>query len=149
MNALTGVVAAYWETWRPTLRETLQAYAAGMQRGELVLPFCEPCGRFQLPWLNRCAQHSDTSVRVEPSPATGAVWTWAVYQRQYQLPNDLQVPYVVVAVDMQHGPRLHAVLDLPLPSDQLRRGQAVALARGATAARGYPVFEVVDMVSGG
>ena len=109
-----------------------------MGRGELRVQKCERCGAFQLGELI-CNNCFESALAWVPASGRGTVHTYAVVHLPYH--PAFEVPYAVVSVELEEGPRLLANL-LNCNLSQVKIGMSVRmcpsrLATGVT----VPAFE--------
>jgi uncharacterized OB-fold protein len=76
----------------------------GAARGELRLPFCRTCGRPFWPAGPVCPRDFSTDVAWLTDPGRGTVTSWVRFHKRYY--DGDAVPYVVVQVTLDSGPRL-------------------------------------------
>lgn len=131
--------------WTLTVLDIDAAYKQHLAEGELWLPFCTACPRFLPAWISRCADHWGGQMQLSPVTGDIRLWSWVEYRHAYRLPVDVQAPYIVVAVDIQSGPRCHGFILQPAAELKgLDRGAAMRLDQASTKALGTPVFELED-----
>lgn len=83
----------------------------GAARGELRLPRCRSCGREFWPAGPVCPFDFSDDVEWMTDPGEGTVTSWVKFHKQYYSGDD--VPYVVVQVELDTGPRLTTSWDCP------------------------------------
>jgi uncharacterized OB-fold protein len=88
-----------------------EAFFVGLAGGRLVLQRCGPCGHARYPVAPACPRCGSTDARWEAVPGTGAVHSWIRYQRSYLPEYEPLMPYVVVCVALDEGPRMFGRLD--------------------------------------
>jgi uncharacterized OB-fold protein len=76
----------------------------GATRGELRIPRCDTCGQAFWPPGPVCPRDFSTDVAWFTDPGSGTVTSWVRFHKSYYA-DDL-VPYVVVQVALDSGPRL-------------------------------------------
>jgi uncharacterized protein len=76
----------------------------GAARGELRLPCCGECGQVFWPAGPVCPRDLSRDVAWVSDPGTGVVTSWVRFHRRYFAGDP--VPYVVVQVKLDSGPRL-------------------------------------------
>lgn len=76
----------------------------GAVRGELRLPRCRTCGRQFWPAGPVCPFEFSRDLEWVTDPGTGTVTSWVKFHKQYYA-GDV-VPYVVIQVELDTGPRL-------------------------------------------
>ena len=76
----------------------------GAARGELRIPVCHTCGHAFWPPGPVCSRDFGTDVGWVTDPGTGRVNSWVRFHKSYFAGD--AVPYVVVQVRLDSGPRL-------------------------------------------
>jgi uncharacterized OB-fold protein len=76
----------------------------GAARGQLRLPRCRTCGRAFWPAGPVCPRDGSRDVEWVTDPGTGTVTSWVRFHKRYYA--DDPVPYVVVQVTLDSGPRM-------------------------------------------
>ncbi len=90
----------------PYISEVTRPYWEAAKRHELVLQRCQGCGHYRYPPGDTCPRClSDRLVWVKAS-GRGSVYTWTVFHQVYHHAFARDVPYAVVAVELEEGPRL-------------------------------------------
>jgi uncharacterized OB-fold protein len=85
--------------------DTLPFYE-GLDSGRLVLQECTECGRLRYPIAPACPFCGDDSHRWRFVDVRGRVHSWVRYHRSFVAEFEPLVPYVVVTVQLDEGPRL-------------------------------------------
>lgn len=94
----------------------------GAARAELRIPVCHGCRRAFWPPGPVCPRDFGTDVEWMTDPGTGIVQSWVRFHKRYF--GDDTVPYVVVQVQLDSGPRLTTTW---AGSDDPEIGAAVAV----------------------
>lgn len=90
----------------PRIDETNRYYWEAARQHELMLQRCQECGQYRYPPGDSCPRClSDSMVWVKAS-GQGTVYTWTVFHQVYHPAFAKDVPYAVVAVALEEGPRL-------------------------------------------
>ena len=71
--------------------------------GRLVVQRCTRCARAYWPTVERCGDCDGGPLEWVDVPPVGRVWSYAVYHRVFDPRLDVEVPYVVVAVELDAG----------------------------------------------
>jgi uncharacterized OB-fold protein len=110
-------------------------FYAWAARGELRLQRCSSCGVWRHPPRHRCASCGATATAWERVSGRGRVFSWTVTHQR--LDPAFEVPYAVVVVELEEGPRLvgnlrelspdQLALDLPVQAVLEPISDAVAL----------------------
>lgn len=99
---------------------------AGIAAGELRAVVCSSCGRGSFPPIGSCPHCGSTDVRLVASGGRGAVYSWATVHVALDPAFAPDVPYTIVAVDLDEGGR---VLGRLLDADRAPRpGQRATFA---------------------
>ena len=94
------------------------------KRHELRLQRCDDCGRFRYPPAPVCPQCLSESAQWARVSGRGTITTFIVMHKVYFPSFAADVPYNVVQVELEEGPRLTANL-VDVPNDQIRVGMPV------------------------
>jgi uncharacterized protein len=97
---------------------------AGCKRHELVLPFCAACGKPHLPPGPVCPFCLGDRIDWRRAAGRGRVSSWVVVHQPYFPAFKAELPYNVVQVELNEGPRLTANL-VEAPNSVLKVGLAV------------------------
>ena len=100
---------------RPDLNDAATApYWEAAARHELMLPCCDGCGLVFFPPRERCPGCWSGELSWQPVSGGGTVWTFTeVHVAFYDDTWAEDVPYVVVVIELDEGPRLLANLVEP------------------------------------
>lgn len=97
----------------PEITPANRPFWDGLDAGELRLQRCERCGARRFPESPVCPRCLHDVARWEAASGRGRVWSWIVmHQRYFEALAD-ELPYVVLFVELDEGPRLMARLDGP------------------------------------
>ena len=112
-------------------------FYAHAARGELRFQRCEECSMWRHPPRRRCASCGSTAWSWERSSARGRVFTWTVSHRAFDPAFADAVPYAVVVVELDEGPRVvcnlrdldvsELALDLPVDIVIEKRSESIGL----------------------
>ncbi len=94
------------------------------RRHELRLQRCGDCGRFRYPPAPVCPGCLSETTEWAPVSGRGTVSTWVVFHRRYFDAFADDIPYNVVQVQLDEGPRLTANL-VGVPNDEITIGMPV------------------------
>jgi uncharacterized OB-fold protein len=95
LPAVTNLTRPHWE---------------GLREHRLLAPRCDACGRAWLPpgpWCPTCRSRRFTWVEMS---GRGTVTSWVRFHQRYYRSGPFEVPYAVVEVTLDEGPRLYARL---------------------------------------
>lgn len=76
------------------------------RRHELVLQHCPSCGSYRYPAGLNCSECLSDKLEWKKVSGRGIVYTWTVFHRAYHPSFVNEVPYAVVAVELEEGPRM-------------------------------------------
>jgi uncharacterized OB-fold protein len=112
-------------------------YARAAETGVLHLQRCDACGTWRHPPRIRCAACGSDAWTWQPAAGTGRIFTWTVTHRAVDPAFAEELPYVIVVVALDEGPRVvgnvvgiapdELRLDLPVRVSLDRRSDTVAL----------------------
>lgn len=108
----------------PRVTADNRAFWDATKRHELRLQRCGSCGRFRYPPAPVCPACLSETAEWARVSGRGTVTTFIVMHKVYFPGFAGDVPYNVVQVELEEGPRLTANL-IDVPNDQLRVGMAV------------------------
>jgi len=77
-----------------------------LSRGELQVPACKSCRSRFFPPQAFCPECGSADVYGAPTSGCGNVYSWVVIHRAFSPALADQVPYAIVATDMEEGGRL-------------------------------------------
>jgi uncharacterized OB-fold protein len=98
----------------PPPNPVTEPFWSGLRQGRLELQRCAACAAVQHYPRALCTTCWSTDLGWTTSPGTGAVWTWTVVHRPGHPAFAEDVPYAVVVVELDEGPRLVTSWDGPL-----------------------------------
>lgn len=110
---------------RPTPDVDSEAWWQAVQDGRLMVSACRSCERCFLYARPFCPFCWSEDVAFAPSSGRGSLYTWSVIH-QNAAPFDASTPYVVGMVDLDEGPRLMSIVEVPVRD--LSAGMALMLA---------------------
>ena len=85
-------------------------YREGLAKGELLLARCVDCDHRRLPPRLACPScGSRRPARWERASGRGRIWSHVTFHKRY-LPDGPDVPYTVVLVELEEGPRVIAAV---------------------------------------
>lgn len=93
---------------RPRISPDNQPFWDGCQRGELLLPFCDACGKPHLPPGPVCPFCLSDRIAWRRASGRGRISTWVVVHKAWFEAFRDEIPYNVVQVELDEGPRLTA-----------------------------------------
>lgn len=90
----------------PHIDEVSRPFWEAAKRHELVLQKCQECGHYRYPPGNICPHCLSDRLAWVKASGRGTVHTWTVFHRAYHPAFTQDVPYTVVAIELEEGPRL-------------------------------------------
>jgi len=90
----------------PQIDDISRPYWEATKRHEMVLQRCQGCGNFRYPAGDICPRCLSDQLEWVKASGRGKVYTWTVFHRVYHPGFTEDVPYAVVAVELEEGPRL-------------------------------------------
>ncbi len=104
------------------IADAINTHHHGLARDELLITRCTACGRHQFPPRLVCygCSSAGTLEWVRASGA-GEVWSFATFHKAYFPPEVRSVPYNVVIVLLDEGPRIVTTVE-GLPDEELAIG---------------------------
>lgn len=109
---------------RPPISMDNKPFWDGCRRHELLLPVCEECGKAHLPPGPVCPHCFSEQLHWKRASGKGHISTWVVVHKPWFPAFAAEIPYNVVQVELEEGPRLTThVVDAK--GHELAVGQAV------------------------
>jgi uncharacterized protein len=81
-------------------------FYAHLARGALHLQRCDACGRWRHPPRIQCGACGSASWQWQPGSGRGTVYSWTITHQALVPPFADDLPYAVVVVELDEGPRL-------------------------------------------
>jgi uncharacterized OB-fold protein len=75
-------------------------------RHELILQHCQQCGSYHYPAGPFCSECLSDKLEWKKVTGRGVVYTWTVFHRVYHPAFTGDVPYAVVVIELEEGPRM-------------------------------------------
>jgi uncharacterized OB-fold protein len=97
----------------PSVDVTSAEFWRGLERGELVLSRCGSCGRAFFPPMPSCPECGAEDLRSFVGSGRGTLYSWVVVHIALDAAFADDVPYTVVAVDLEEGGRMLGRLHEP------------------------------------
>ena len=110
----------------PRITPDNQPFWDALREGKLVLPSCAACGKPHLPPGPVCPFCFSDRLEWRPASGRGTVSTWTVVHKEWFPAFAADIPYNVVQVELEEGPRLTAKV-VGLANDRLRVGLSVMI----------------------
>lgn len=95
----------------PDVGDPLTApFWAATRESRLVLPECKNCGYLQWPPERLCPECQHTEREWREFPATGTLWSYAVYYRALDPAFAADIPYAVGLVELDAGRKMYGLM---------------------------------------
>jgi uncharacterized protein len=107
----------------PPLAADTKPFHRGLGEGRLILQSCEHCGRARYPLAPVCPYCGAVGHSWVPVEGRGTLHSWVRYRRAFHPAFAPLVPYVVVSVELEAGPRMFGRLvgeDSPRLGSQMK-----------------------------
>lgn len=108
----------------PISNPDYQPFYEFIDRDSLHLQRCSDCGLVRFPVSPVCHQCFSAAWKWERMSGRGTVTSWVVFRRQYF--EEFPVPYTVVQVELEEGPRLTANL-VNFAPEEVRMGMPMVV----------------------
>lgn len=95
-----------YEKLLPRIDEMNRPYWEGAKRHELLLQKCQECGHYRYPPGETCPSCLSDRLEWVKVSGRGSVYTWTVFHQAYHPAYKDDIPYAVVAVELEEGPRM-------------------------------------------
>jgi uncharacterized OB-fold protein len=110
----------------PRITPDSEPFWDALRAHRLMLPFCDECGKAHLPPGPVCPTCFSDRLEWRVASGRGRISTWTVVHKAWFPAFADDVPYNVVQVELDEGPRLTASV-VGLPNDRLAVGLRVAI----------------------
>jgi uncharacterized OB-fold protein len=110
----------------PRITPDSQPFWDALRARQLRLPYCAACGKPHLPPGPVCPFCFADRIEWRAASGRGTVSTWTVVHKAWFPAFAADIPYNVVQVELEEGPRLTARV-VGLPNDRLRVGLPVVI----------------------
>jgi uncharacterized OB-fold protein len=94
----------------PTISSLNEPYWRALKRRELTMQQCNECGRIWYPPAPLCPQCWSRDIAWKRLSGRGRVNSWVVFHQAYFDSYQQDVPYNVVEIELDEGPRILANL---------------------------------------
>lgn len=128
----------------PTADGDSQAFWDGLKRGQMLLQHCADCGHVQYYQQRICRQCQSENMQHKAASGRGTIHSYSVVYRAPGPAFKGDVPYAVLLIDLEEGPRMISSLvgkdfdaldfDIPVQLKTIQISDDVSL----------PCFEFVD-----
>jgi uncharacterized OB-fold protein len=128
----------------PTITDLNRPFWDGCARGELRLQACNRCGHIRYPIAPVCPRCLAEEYDWRTLSGRGEILSWVYYHQRYNKAWGERLPYNVILVQLEEGPRMFSNA-LPLGRDDLEVGMPVVVdfvdEQGIAVPRFRPVAE--------
>jgi uncharacterized OB-fold protein len=90
----------------PTPTVESKPFWDGCKQHQLLLPRCKSCGHYWFPASATCPKCLSTEWQWVKSSGKGKIYSFGVYHRLYHKGFESDLPYALVVVQLDEGPRL-------------------------------------------
>ena len=105
----------------PEPDDVSQPFFEGARHGVLMIQRCTGCGAFLAPGSRVCTECLDESLEWVEASGRGTLFTYAIMHQRYHPAFYDEVPYNIVVVELDEGPRLNTNI-IGVNNDALRVG---------------------------
>lgn len=116
----------------PSITPDLAEFFAGARRGQLMMQKCEDCGTLRFPAHETCSKCLGSRAKWVPVSGKGKIYSFNIMHQVYHPGFAGEIPYAVVVVQLDEGPKFTSTLVGIKPHD-IRCGMPVEV-----------IFEKVD-----
>jgi len=113
------------EWWEPLVDTESAPFWDGCKEGRLRLRHCNPCDQAYYYPRNQCPRCWSRDVDWRDASRRGTVYSYSIVRENPGPPFRGMVPYGLVLVDLEEGPRMMVNWDLDTPLDKLACDLAV------------------------
>ena len=118
----------------PRITPDNEPFYQALREGRFVLPYCAECGKPHLPPGPVCPFCFTERIEWRPASGRGRVSTWTVVHKAWFAAFAEDIPYNVVQVELEEGPRLTANV-VSVANQSLAIGLPVEIVFGEALAR--------------
>lgn len=90
----------------PPVTDVNRGYWEGTRAGELRVQVCGDCGTPRFPPSSVCPRCLSDDASWQATSGRGRVWSWTRMHQRYLPAFDELMPYLVLYVDLDEGPRM-------------------------------------------
>ncbi len=132
----------------PVLTERNRPFWEGAKQGELRLQKCTACGHIRYPILPVCTVCLSDGTEWVAVSGKGEVFARLIYHNSYNAAFKDDIPYNVVLVQLDEGPRLYSNI-VGTPNEEIKVGDRVAVTFDpVTDEISIPKFRIVGKAQG-
>lgn len=126
----------------PAITAEMQPFYEGAARHELWIQHCDACGTYRFPARDLCSHCLSPQATWERASGRGEIYSFTILHQIYHPAFAAEVPYAVVIVRLDEGPKLTSNLVDVAPND-VRIGTRVEVAFRDFGGVTLPVFAPV------
>jgi len=89
----------------PGITPDLREFFEGARRGQLMVQKCDGCGALDFPGRTLCSQCLGTTGQWVPVSGRGEIFSYNIMHQVYHPGFATEVPYAVVVVKLEEGPK--------------------------------------------
>ena len=108
----------------PRIDDKNRPFWQATEAGRLTVQRCGACGALRYPFAEICAECLSSEADWVEVSGRGTVWSFCTFHRNYFKGFEAEIPYSVVLVRLDEGPRLYSNL-VGVPREQIRIGMRV------------------------
>jgi uncharacterized OB-fold protein len=108
----------------PVPDEESRPFFDAAREGRLLIMRCKSCGAYRYPSRDRCDVCWSTDTAWVQASGRGTVYTFGIMHQLYHPGFKDEIPYNVVVVELEEGPRTYTNL-VGIANDQIRVGMPV------------------------
>jgi uncharacterized OB-fold protein len=124
---------------QPRITPDNEAFYKALREGRFLLPYCLDCGKPHLPPGPVCPFCFGERVEWRQASGRGRISSWTVVHKAWFPAFAGDIPYNVVQVELDEGPRLTANV-LNISNENLKIGLPVEIVFGEAVPRFKPVW---------
>jgi uncharacterized OB-fold protein len=124
---------------QPRITPDNEPFYKALREGRLLLPYCLDCGKPHLPPGPVCPFCFGERVEWRQASGRGRISSWTVVHKAWFPAFAGDIPYNVVQVELDEGPRLTANV-LNISNENLKIGLPVEIVFGEAVPRFKPVW---------
>ncbi len=110
----------------PTISDLNRSFWEGCAAGELRMQGCVRCGHVRYPIAPICPRCLSPDDEWRRLSGRGEILSWVYFRRSYNAAWEHRLPYNVILVQLEEGPRMFSNA-VPLGRDDLHVGMAVGV----------------------
>ena len=97
-----------WEKFKPVPTEDSEPYWEFVEKRELRMQQCKPCGLVRFPPSLLCPRCWSLESEWRKLSGQGKVWSWVVFHQAFYPGYADDVPYNTAIIELAEGPKMHA-----------------------------------------